>query len=186
MLGLANLQHLCNSSRMLIHPSRKPGRPKTWPQKVTIGRASVTVYRRKTPSGNWAFMVQRHQGKRRLFESYADEGEALEAAARLAWQLSEQDAIAASISREGAIAYASACQTLRFSNIGLTAAAETIAAAVQYVDLASVVTACKFYSERHKRVVPKRVADVVAELLKIKEARGGNLDCTRLAGSHSK
>ncbi len=41
-------------------------------------------------------------------------------------------------------------------------------------DLPGVVAAAKFYAARHKRTVPKRVADVVAELLTIKEARGAS------------
>jgi hypothetical protein len=37
--------------------SRKPKQVETWPRKITVGRASVSVYRRLTPLGNFAFMV---------------------------------------------------------------------------------------------------------------------------------
>jgi hypothetical protein len=37
--------------------SRKAKQAESWPRKVQPGRAIVNVYRRQTPSGNYAFMV---------------------------------------------------------------------------------------------------------------------------------
>ena len=57
----------------------------TWPREVQPGRAIVRVYRRKTPSGNWAFMVSNYaDGARRRFDCYKDEADAIEAAEALA------------------------------------------------------------------------------------------------------
>ena len=42
-------------------------------------------------------------------------------------------------------------------------------------DLPGVVAACQFYAQRTKRITPKRVAEVVAELLSVKEKRGASV-----------
>ena len=47
--------------------SRKPKQSESWPRKVTVGRESVTVYRRRTALGNFAYMVANYaDGKRRI------------------------------------------------------------------------------------------------------------------------
>lgn len=151
---------------------RGPGRPKAWPRAVEVGRVSVNVYRRRTPSGNWAFMVANYAEGKRRFDSYADEAEALEAAARLARRLSERDVVAASLTEAQALEYAAATQTLAPFNVALPAAASVLAEALKLVrDLPGVLAAAKFYAARNRTVTPKRVADVVAELLAVKEAR---------------
>ena len=94
-----SMQHLCNSSCMKMHSSRKTRKEGEWPRKVTLSRVTVTVYRRQTPQGNFAFMVRTYaQGKRR-FDSYATEADGLDAAGRLARQLSERDVVAASMNQ---------------------------------------------------------------------------------------
>ncbi len=160
---------------MKTRPSRKPSPAGDWPQKVRLGRVTVTVYRRQTPGGNAAFMVANYAGSKRRFDSYATETDALKAAHKLARQLSERDVMAASVTREQAIDYASAAQALKPFNLSLAPAVATLTEALKLVgDLPGVVAAAKFYAARHKRTVPKRVADVVAELLTIKEARGAS------------
>ena len=106
------LQHLCNSSRMKATASRKPKQDESWPRKVTVGRESVTVYRRKTPLGNFSFMVANYSGEKRRFDSYSTEADALDAAGKLARQLSSRDVIGASMTREQSVEYANAAQSL--------------------------------------------------------------------------
>jgi len=73
---------------MKITLTRKAKQEETWPRKVQPGRAIVTVYRRKTASGNFAFMVANYAGgERRRFDSYASKADALEAADALAKRL---------------------------------------------------------------------------------------------------
>ncbi len=133
---------------------------------------SVSVYRRCTPLGNYAYMVANYADGKRRFDSYAEEADALKAAGTLARQLNERDVMTASMTREQAIEYASAVQTLQPLNLALVSAVTTLAEAVKLVgDLSSVVAAAKFYATRSKRTVPKRVADLVAEFLSIKEGR---------------
>ncbi|MBI4326202.1 MAG: tyrosine-type recombinase/integrase [Chloroflexi bacterium] len=160
---------------MKTHPSRKTRNQGEWPRKVTLCRVTVSVYRRKTPQGNFAFMVANYAEGKRRFDSYSTEADALDAAGRLARQLSERDVLAASMTQEQAIDYASATQALQPFNLSLASAVATLSEAVKIVgDLPNVLAAARFYAARHKRTTPKRVADVVAELLAIKEARGAS------------
>jgi len=153
--------------------SRKPKQDESWPRKVTIGRESVTVYRRKTPLGNFSFMVANYADGKRRFDSYANEAEAMEAAGRLARQLSARDVIGASMTREQSVEYAAAVQSLQPLGITLSAAVAAIVEAVKLTgDLPGVAAAARFYKAKHKTVTPKRVADAVAELLALKETRG--------------
>ena len=161
---------------MKTHRSRKPD----WPRKITLGRVSVTVYRRLTPTGNFAFMVAHYvpdetrPGKeKRRFDSYADESLALEAANKLARQLSEREVLAAAMTNEQAAEYAAAVQKLKPANVGLLSAAETVTEALKFVsDLPGIVAAAKFFNQRHRSVTAKRVAGTVAELLALKQACG--------------
>ena len=175
--------------------SRKPkqAEKETWPRKVTVGRETVSVYRRKTPLGNFAFMVANYSGEKRRFDSYGSEALALEAATKLARQMSEREVLAAAMTNEQAQEYASGVQTLAPFNIGLLAAADAVVNALKIIggfdslekvkeaaaqgkplpELDEFLAAAKFYRERHKKITPKRVGDVVTELLALKKSRGG-------------
>jgi len=148
----------------------------TWPRKVQPGRAVVTVYRRKTPSGNWGYMVSNYaDGERRRFDSYATEADALEAAETLAKRLDKRDYVAASMTREQAIEYANATARLKPFNVTVDAATATVAECLKSVrDLANLHAAVKFYAARHKQTTKKPVPDVVADFLKLKESRGAS------------
>jgi integrase len=153
-------------------PSRKTKQGESWPRKVTVGRESVTVYRRQTPLGNFAFMVANYSGEKRRFDSYSTETDAMDAANKLARQLSARDVLGASMTREQSIEFASAIQMLQPLGVSLTSAVATLAEAVKLVgDLPGVTAAAWFYKARNKTVTAKRIADVVAELLKVKESR---------------
>ena len=144
-----------------------------WPRKEKVGRVEVTIYRRKTPKGNFAYMVANYAEGKRRFDSYATEAEAIEEAKKLAKRLSQMDVMSASITKEQAIEYASSAQALQPLGISLTAAVSAVIEAVKLAgDLPNVIAAAKFYSTRHKQVTAKRVAEVVDELIKIKESRG--------------
>ena len=150
----------------------KSSQAENWPQKVKIGRISVTVYRRKTPAGNFAFMVSNYSGEKRRFDAYPTATDALEAAAKIARDLSQRDAISATMTKQQTIEYASAVQILEPYGISLTSAVATLAEAVKLVgDLAGVVTAAKFYKARNRAVQLKLVKEVVAELISVKVSR---------------
>ena len=111
-------------------------------------------------------MVANYASGKRRFDSYATESDALEAAGRLARQLSERDVVAAAMTNEQAADYAAAVQTLAPFNLALPATVSTLAECLKLVgDLPNLHAAAKFYAARHKTVTPKPVADVVAELV---------------------
>ena len=152
-----------------------PSRKSDWPKKVRVGRTSVSVYRRQNTVGNFNFMVANYADGERRFDSYASETDAMEAALRLARQLSERDVMTASMTREQAVEFAAAMQSLKPLGLSLSPAIATLAEAVKIVgDLPGVIAAAKFYAVRHKRTTAKLVKDVVAELLAIKESRGAS------------
>jgi integrase len=114
------------------------------------------------------------KSKRRL-DSYATEAEAVEAATKLARQMSQLDVIGAGMHREQCIEYASAVQILQPLGVSVASAASTVAEALKLVgDLSNVIAAVKFYKSRNRVVTAKRVGEAVAELLAIKKARGAS------------
>ena len=78
----------------------KAAKGSDWPRKVTLGRISVPVYRRKMQNGAFGCMVTNDADGVRRFDSYATKADALEAARNLARQLGEQNVLAASIAGE--------------------------------------------------------------------------------------
>jgi site-specific recombinase XerD len=161
---------------MKSRPSRKTNQEDIWPRTIQPGRATVSVYRRKTPSGNFAYMVSNYaDGDRRRFDCYAEEADAVTAAEKLAKRLDARDYVAASMTREQAIEFANASARLGPFNVSVDAATAAVAECLKSVgDLANLHAAVKFYIVRHRHTTRKPVAEVVAELLKIKQARGAS------------
>lgn len=157
---------------MTTNPTRKTTKTPAWPRKVRVGREVVTVYRRPWPNGDFGFFVASYASGRRKLISYANETDALDAAHRLARQLSEREVCAASLTNADASDYASATQALAPHGVALPAAASTLAECLKLVaDLPNVLAACKAYAESRKTTTRKPVRDVVAELLALKANR---------------
>lgn len=133
------------------------------------------VYRRKTPSGNFAFMVANYAEGKRRFDSYADEADALEAAEQLAKRIDARDYVAASMTRDQAIEYANAVSRLKPFNVTVDTATSVIAECLKVVpDVANIHAAVKRYAARHRQTTAKRVSEVAAELLAVKTGRGAS------------
>jgi site-specific recombinase XerD len=117
-------------------------------------------------------MVANYADGKRRFDSYATEADALASADTLARQIDRRDYVAASMTREQAIEYADAMTALSPFNLTIRAATSAVAECLTAVgDLSNLHAAVKFYAARHKKATPKPFADVVSELLAIKEAR---------------
>jgi integrase len=161
---------------MKTNPSRKAKQAESWPRQVQPGRAIVSVYRRRTPSGNCSFMVSNYvDGDRRRFDSYKTEADALDAAAKLARRIDSRDYVAASLTREQAIEFANASARLKPFGVSVDAATAIVTECLKEVgDLSSLHAAAKFYRARHKQIVKKSVPDLVEEFLKLKESRGAS------------
>jgi hypothetical protein len=140
--------------------SCKKKQTETWPREVQPGRAIVRVYRRKTPQGNFAYMVANYADGQRRFDSYAIETDALDAAERLAKQVDRRDYVAASMTQAQAVEYADAVAALAPFNVTVRAASSAVAECVKLVgDLPNLVAAAKFYTARNKQTVKKRVGE---------------------------
>ena len=160
---------------MKPNASRKTEQAESWPRKIQPGRAVITVYRRKTPTGNLAFMVANYADGKRRFDSYAAEAAALDAADRLAKQIDKRDYVAASMTQAQAVEYADSVAALAPFNVTVRAAASAVAEWLKVTgDLSNAHAAIKFYAARNKLTVKKPVADVVADLLQIKKGRGAS------------
>ncbi|MHC1764621.1 MAG: tyrosine-type recombinase/integrase [Verrucomicrobiia bacterium] len=156
-------------------PKGKPRKDNSWPRKVQPGRAVVTVYRRKTPVGNFAFMVANYAEGKRRWDCYSSEVEAIEAAETLAKRIDARDYVAASMTNDQAIEYANAVARLKPFGITVDAATSAVAECLKVVPgLANLHAAVQFYAARHKTITPKRVAEVVAELIAVKQQRGAS------------
>jgi integrase len=153
---------------MKTHRSRKPD----WPRKVTVGRASVSIYKRTAPNGSPCFMVASYASGKRKFISYASDAEAIEAAGTLARRMSETDTKAAQMTEAQAVEYVNAARELEPLGISLTDAVSRYIEAFKISG--DVVAAAKFYRERHRPVTAKRVADAVEELLQHQTANGAS------------
>ena len=120
-------------------------------------------------------MVANYSGAKRRFDSYSNETAALEAANKLAKQLSQRDTVSASMTREQCIEYADTVESLKPLDITLRAAVACVVDAVKEVgNLAEVAAAIKFYKAKHRTVTAKTVAEVVAELIALKKTRGAS------------
>jgi integrase len=147
-----------------------------WPKLVQPGRAIVRVYRRKTPSDNWAFMVANYaDGEQRRFDSYANEADALAAADTLAKRLDKRDYVAASMTQDQAIEYANSATRLKPFGVTVDAATAGVAEWLGKLgSLANIHAAVKFYHERRRPVTSKPLTDVVTDFLKVKTNRSAS------------
>jgi integrase len=148
-----------------------------WPKTIGHGLIKVKVYRRLTPSGNPNFMVAdtlTEPGKRR-FVSFPDETAALAEAASLARKHSELGTLANQITPTAATEYINAVSELEPFNVTLAQAVAVVTTALKDGGgLNVIIEALQFFRQRHRKVTNKRVSEVVAELLKIKESRGAS------------
>jgi len=155
--------------------SRKTAKKPKWPKQVTLGNVTVTIYKRTTPNGKTGFMLAYRQDGKRKFDSYPNEEEAIAQADRKAQQLSTLGVKAAQLTDDQLRAYVATLDTLKPLGLTLGRVVEKVVEAVEIVgSLDNIVGACRFYRDRNRRTTPKPVAEVVAELLTIKESRGAS------------
>jgi len=151
--------------------SRKP----KWPRRITLGNVAITIYKRTTPNGKTGFMLAYKQDGKRKFDSYPDEATAIDEATKKASRLSTLGVKAAQMSEDDLRACVAAMDRVKPLNLPLLRAVEKLVAAVEIVgDVELVTEACKFFVARNKKTTRKPVADVVAELLTVKQSRGAS------------
>jgi integrase len=146
------------------------------PVKVKCGSVTVKIYSRQRPTikgeRRTVFEVADYTSGTRRFRGFSDAGEAKREAEKIARQLSTGETTAASLRNTDAASYGRAIELLRPVGIPLEVAAGNYAKAFEVLGGDSIVEAAVFYA-RHRadKITPRRVADVVAELIASKEGR---------------
>ena len=145
--------------------------------KVTVGNVMVRIYRRQrsTASGDCrtVFEVADYTSGARRFRGFSDAAEARREAEKIARQLSTGDATAATMKNSEAASYGRATELLHPLGIALEVAAGNYAKACEIMGGDFVIEAATFYARHRADKITKRtVAEVVAELIAAKEARG--------------
>ena len=137
---------------------------------VTVGNARVKIYRRtRTVSGNEypTFEVCDYTAGRRKLRSFADHGEALKEALRIARLLATGDAVAAAMSGKEAASFGRCMELLRSTGEPPELACARYAEALGVLGNGNLLTtAAKFYLERHPNTLPQiTLADAAAEMI---------------------
>jgi len=145
---------------------------------VSVGNVTVKLYRRQRWTANRKTkrtiyeLADYTSGVRRL-RGFTDHGDARKEAEKIARQLSSGDATAATMRNSEAASYGRALELLRPTGTALEVAAATYAKAVEILGSDAVIEAATFYARHRADQVQRRaVADVIAELIATKEARG--------------
>jgi len=130
----------------------------TWPQVVKVGNGEVTIYKRKTPSGNDNFMLAYKEDGKRKMPCFAERSDAFGEADKVARRLDGNVIAARHITHSEAVSFFSINDRLKPYGIDLDAATVTLVQCLQIKgigDLQHVYEACKFYSTKHKAVTAK-------------------------------
>ena len=132
----------------------------------TVNRPTALGKTRRT------FEVSDYTNGKRRFRVFSDETEAKREAERIARQLATGEATAASLRNTDAASYGRAIELLSPVGIPLEVAAGNYAKAFEILGGDFIIEAAQFYA-RHRadKITPRRVADVVAELIASKEGR---------------
>ena len=154
----------------------KRTRKKSWPRKVNVGNASVTVYRRRRADGSPGFELADYTEGRRRLRSFPTAKKALAEADRIAALLAAGEAHAAQFRGREAAMLGRCMELARPTGDPLELIVSRYAEVVRILgDGALAVEAARFFKERNPDNLPfKTVAEVVTELLAAKEARGAS------------
>jgi integrase len=164
-----------------MKPLKQPWKPEKNEkyELATVGNAAVKIYRRERTNGDgetrFIYEVADYTAGRRRLRGFGDLTEARKDADRIARQLSTGDATAAQMRNSDAASFGRAMELIRTTGDSLELVAARYAEIVGILgDGALAPVAARFYKARNKQTEAKRVADVVAEMLAVKEARGAS------------
>ena len=145
---------------------------------VTFGNVAVKIYKRERRNEygeRLVFEVSDYTNGTRRLRSFSDHTKARQEAEKIAMQLSTGDALAGAMRSADAASYGRAMELLRPTGASLELACATFASCFETLGSNRMQEAATFY-QRHgaNAVTPKPVADVVAELIGLKENRGAS------------
>jgi integrase len=142
------------------------------PELVKVGGTVVRLYTVCPRKAAPFYQIADYSNGRRKLRSFANPDAARREAERIARLLSTGDAFAARFSPRDAASMGRALELLHETGDSIELAiARYVDAARLLGSGAAIADATKFFIARHKRTTAKPVADVVAELLAVKEAR---------------
>ena len=155
------------------------------PETVKVGNVAVKIYRRqktiksKLKDGTivekdyTVYQVEDFTKGRRTFHDTTKHAKAVALAERLARQISTGQTTAASMTNSQAASYGRTVEILRPTGISLEMAAAIVAKCVEILEGDHMVEAARFFKRHGAGTVTHRtVAEVVAELVESKKARG--------------
>jgi len=146
------------------------------PETVKVGNITVRVYRReKNLNGKTyaVFEVADYSTGRRVMHSISDHSKAIEKAQTIARQLSTGEATAAGMRNGDAASFGRAVELLAPTGAPLEIAASVYAKCFEILGGDRMIEAANFFQKhRPDLLTRKAVAEVVAELVAAKEARG--------------
>jgi integrase len=148
------------------------------PAKVTVGNITIKIYKRQRPTASGkcrtVFEVADYSNGIRRLRGFNDGEEARREAEKIARQLSTGDATAATMRNSDAASFGRATELLRPTGASLEMAAAVYAKTFEILGGELHIEAARFYVSRHKPIQPATVADMVAELIKVKESRNAS------------
>jgi site-specific recombinase XerD len=150
-----------------------------WPRKVQPKgcRTFVTVYKRQTATGPGFMVANYADSKKRRFDSYNNEKDALDAAETLAKRLDARDDVVARMTNDEAIEYASAKTRLAPFNVTVDAATAVVAQVLPMLggNLNKVHEAVLYYVSRHRPTAGKPVPEAVKDFVESRRQDGASV-----------
>ena len=145
---------------------------RTKPERVAVGNVTVPIYAR-TKAGYEVFEVADYSNGLRRLRSFSNRDLARSEAKRIAMRLASGEVNAAQMRGTDAASYGRSIELLRQTGVPLELAAAHFAEAFRILKGDRIVDAAKFFAARNTENLPqKTVAEVVAEFLAAKQARG--------------
>jgi hypothetical protein len=150
------------------------------PETVKVGNVTVSIYKRQRPTAigkrRIIFEVADYTNGIRRLRGFSEHADARKEAEKIARQLSSGDATAATMRNSEAASYGRSTELLRPTGAALELAASVYAKCYEILGSDRMIEAATFF-KRHGagEVTRKPVAEVVAELIAAKEARGKSL-----------
>lgn len=145
--------------------------------KVSVGNVTVKIYEheRRTSTGKRRtdFLISDYTTGTRRLRWFSDHGKAKSEAEKIARQLSTGEVTAASMRNADAASFGRAIELLRETGVPLELAAAHFAEAFKILGADRIIEAAKFYKHHNAaELTRKRVAEVVSEMVKVKQNDG--------------
>jgi integrase len=152
-------------------------------EKLSVGNIAVKIYKRSRATARGEFRliyeVSDYSGGRRRLRSFTDHAEARAEALKIARQIATGNTTAATMLNSEAASFGRAIELLEPTGFSLELAAAHFAEAFRILGGDKLIEAAKFYTNHNPDLLEqRRVADVVAELIALKLARGMSADYT--------